>query len=266
MNPSSKLICELWRSSHRTDLIYVFAVLKFYGINNVRSKLFKFIELRKTDFEIVQLFYRMSLFAPVIKKRESSRASDILNIVRSNNITVESYLDIGAGDGAITEKIGSVLNLPQVHATDIAQWSGKNNDKKSKNNIVFSTIDNVLPYTKNSFDFITLFQALHHFKNLLPMMKEIQRVCTPGGIVIIREHDAKSDNIKKLIDIEHLLHGVFSDGLTVRDFSDSYFGNYRASSEWDSIFDKHDFYCIGKILKNNPTRYYYAIYRKKNNK
>jgi hypothetical protein len=103
-------------------------------------------------------------------------------------------------------------------------------------------------------------QALHHFENLGLMMKEIQRLSSVGGTVIIREHNADSNNTKMLTDLEHMVYGILYDGLSIDEFVNDYYGVYRSADEWDYMFANYGFKCVHKKQKNNPTKYYYAVY------
>jgi ubiquinone/menaquinone biosynthesis C-methylase UbiE len=123
-----------------------------------------------------------------------------------------------------------------------------------------STHHIIIPYKDGSFDTITVLQALHHFENLGPMMKEIQRLSAVGGTVIIREHNADNDNTKMLTDLEHMFYGILYNELSINDFVDNYYGVYRSAEEWDALFADHGFECVHKKQKKTPTKYYYAVY------
>lgn len=273
----SKYTKYLWYSKNKKDLMKLFGVLKFYGIStkSIYPFLQSCISNNKTDFEI------MALLSVMIKKakrpifedrgRESQRGKDVLTLLNESGIIKPSmYLDIGASDGLITKAIGKALCLPKtnIHAVDVARWSGRENkvDNEAKDSINFSLInpvDNknpIIPYKDGKFDIITVLQALHHFENLSSMMKEIQRLSSAGGTVIIREHNADSKNTKMLTDLEHMFYGILYDGLSIEEFANDYYGMYRSADEWDTIFAYHGFKCVYKKQKYNPTKYYYAVY------
>jgi ubiquinone/menaquinone biosynthesis C-methylase UbiE len=277
MDTTSKYTKYLWYSNNRNDLMKLFGVLKFYGISTKRIGPFlkSCAKNNKTDFEVMALLHAM------IKKansppdenrgRGSQRGKDVRALLNDSKISKpKMYLDIGASDGLITKAIGAALELPKshIHAVDVERWIGQENkvDGEAKDDIHFSFINMVddkkpiIPYKDKSFDIITVLQALHHFENLGPMMKEIQRLSAVGGTVIIREHNADSDNTKMLTDLEHMFYGILSDGLSIDEFVNDYYGVYRSAEEWDSVFADHGFKCVHKKQKNNPTKYYYAVY------
>lgn len=281
MDTKSRLIKYLWYSPHRKELMKLFGVLKFYGISTklIFPTISKCIKSDMSDFSIISLLDDMIKKSekPIKKQREreKNRAEDILRLlstskqmpffINKESEVIGTYLDIGSGDGLITKTIGDTLGLSSdcIYAVDVYKWIGQENKVEAKD-IQFSFLDlkvkKVLPYEDNFFDLITVLQALHHFENLPIMMKEIKRVCKPGGTVIIREHNADTKYIKALTDLEHLLYSILHDGLTIEDFSRNYYGVYRSSVEWDNLFIQQGFQPVYKIGKNNPTKYYYAVY------
>lgn len=279
MDTTSKYTKNLWYSKNRKDLMKLFGRLKFYGISTkmIGPYLKSCAKTNKTDFEVIALLHDM------IKKKKANsspdeyhgrgaqRGKDVLALLNDSKISKpKMYLDIGASDGLITKAIGAALALPKshIHAVDTERWIGQENkvDGEAKDDIHFSFINMVddkkpiISYQDRSFDIITVLQSLHHFENLGPMMKEIQRLSTIGGTVIIREHNADSKNTKMLIELEHLFYGFLCDGLSIDDFAKDYYGVYRSAKEWDVVFADHGFKCVHKKQKNNPTKYYYAVY------
>lgn len=289
MDNNSKFIKELWYSNNRNDLLWLFSLLKYYGISYKRTiyLLKKYSNKNMTDFKIMKNLKiisdkEMKKTKKVVTKkvdinissREQKRAKEILSVLKKNGIIKQKgpYLDIGANDGKITSEVGKIINLSKkdIHGVDIKQWVGSDNiiNESINKQINFKYINlsgdgkNIIPYKNNSFNFITILQALHHFENLYDMMSEINRVCKKGGIVLIREHNAEKIYTHKLIDIEHLLYGIISDNLSIELYKNNYYGKYRSSIEWDSIFKKYGFNCLYKQHKNNPTKHYYALYIK----
>jgi len=277
MDTTSKYTKCLWYSKNRNDLMKLFGVLKFYGISTkmIGPFLKSCVKKNKTDFEVIALLHDMIKKAnsPPDKYlgRGAQRGKDVLALLNDSKISKPNmYLDIGAGDGLITKAIGAALALTKshIHAVDTERWIGRENkvDMEAKDDIHFSfinTVDDnkpVISYKDGSFDIITVLQSLHHFENLSPMMKEIQRLSKIGGTVIIREHNADSNNTKMLIDLEHLFYSILYDGLSIDDFSNYYYGVYMSAKEWDAVFADHGFKCVHKKKKNNPTKYYYAVY------
>lgn len=61
----------------------------------------------------------------------------------------------------------------------------------------------------NSVDLVTMFIGLHHIpqNKLGPFLASIHRILRPGGMFVIREHDANTDDLKHLITV---VHAVFN--------------------------------------------------------
>lgn len=211
----------------------------------------------------------ISNFCPIIPKqiaehtdatnnqRVRNRINDI-NMLMPNRIKNSfKYLDIGCGDGVLTNGVKDYFKLSpdNVYGIDIQQWSGKTNSCNTKHMDYINEQTLELPYTDNFFDFITSFQVLHHVKNVHKLINEIKRVLKPNGFLLIREHDL-TNITKELIDFEHLIY-LCVEEKEIR--FDKYYSNYRTKKEW------HDMINL-KILKCNdargPTNYYSCVYTK----
>ncbi len=257
---------QVWNSSFRKDLIRLFGITRYYGVNiNVRQYLKECFAKNMDDYDIVYNLVPRS--STENAARESRRGEDVAKILHSivqdtrAEIKVQQYLDVGAGDGKITEAVGKRLNLKtdQTHAVDRKQWIGQSIKKAA--NVTFSYIDKKIKYDDSTFDLVTVFQALHHFRNLEQMLAEIRRVCKPGAVLIIREHDAFHKHIHTLIDVEHMLYAALSDRTPKEQYKQKYYGAYMSSTQWDAVLKTYGFSLVYKAKKKNPTRYYYAAYR-----
>jgi ubiquinone/menaquinone biosynthesis C-methylase UbiE len=207
--------------------------------------------------------------------RGKQRGKDVVNILSTcekDKNDIKSYIDIGAGDGVITKYVAEAVgvNSSNTHAVDIEEWSGGANvvPKGVSDVVNFTYLDEKaikLPLDDESVDLVTAFQVLHHVKPLSDMMGEISRVCKPAGIVIIREHNASDTLIKMLIDVEHTIYSIFSDGLSVDSFIKMYYASYKSISKWDSLFKDLGMsrvFLNTNVKKFNTTKYYYAAYQK----
>ncbi len=194
---------------------------------------------------------------------------DIKNINSENNKNIK-YLDIGCGNGKKTKMFAHNfhINKNNIYGTDIKKW-GPYNQKNIKHDFHFKYIlDDKIDFPDNSFDIITCFFVLHHILDLDKIMKEIRRVLKPGGYIIILEHDNHTDYDNILLDILHLLYGIYVDKNKLYLKNPDY-AQYYNFMEWDYIFQKYGF----KYIKSNylfqeishVVRYdniYYAFYQK----
>lgn len=229
-----------------------------YGIKHINT-VDAIIKNSKNDIEIYNQIksklYKPDPYAEPFN-RGISRVKDlkpILNPHRKFNF----YIDIGCGDGEITTEIHKAYVNPQKGITlgidyknELFPDSGKGRiDKRKKINLI--NYDGVnIPAKNNSVDLITCFQSLHHIPNKMNTIKEIARVVKKNGIVIIREHDAQTEDDKKYIDIQHILYGYLKDDNKY--ILNNYKAYYESLNSYVKKFKSLGFQCI--YIKRNPFR------------
>jgi ubiquinone/menaquinone biosynthesis C-methylase UbiE len=134
----------------------------------------------------------------------------LLSYVKTNKITIESYLDIGCGNQKTTYNIGKNLGLDQknIHGVDFENFAEtKYNPNKNKINFKLLTKNYTkLPYKTNSMSLISMFNVLHHVDDHHKMMKEITRILKPNGLLMIIEPDVMDFVDFMIVDVEHLLY------------------------------------------------------------
>jgi len=207
-----------------------------------------------------------------IRSRESRANLRWKEIGQIDTLSVQSfkftmYLDFGAGDCSMACLLGQKMNLPQysIHAIDIEEWEGSIDEQNVyRNKCQFKTYNGKkLPYDDQLFDIVTAFQVLHHIPTLKKTLKELHRVMQIGGLLIIREHHCHNKKMRKLIEIEHMLHDqVF----TLNVSTDEPFAEYRKRKELKNMIVSAGFMWQGKYFDRfsiwNPTNYYYEVYVK----
>lgn len=203
------------------------------------------------------------------KARATVRWNEIgqINLLSVHNLTVNKYLDFGAGDCSMAFLLGQKMKLKSenIYAVDIENWEGNIDEMNVyRPQCQFTTYDGVkLPYANSTFDLITAFQVLHHVENLDSVLAEIHRVMTIGGILVIREHHCHNKKMERLIEIEHMLH----DRVFTLDVSETTaYSQYRKRSELKEKIKALGFVWSGKYSEKdkqwNPTNYYYEAYFK----
>jgi ubiquinone/menaquinone biosynthesis C-methylase UbiE len=101
----------------------------------------------------------------------------------------------------------NILNKKLVDRIIVRQADGKN-----------------LPFENNSFAAIVCSNMLHHIKDPLDLLKEMKRVVTDGGVVVIR--DIVRPSSKFLLNIMVSLVGLFHDRLMKKEYSDSLYASF----------------------------------------
>jgi ubiquinone/menaquinone biosynthesis C-methylase UbiE len=105
-----------------------------------------------------------------------------------------TILDIGCGPAVISEHIALQHTNIKITGLDISQERlvQTANEKSSISNLSFTTGDVYhLPFKDNSFDLVFSRFLFEYLKAPLLALKEMKRICTPGGIVIVQDIDGQ---------------------------------------------------------------------------
>jgi ubiquinone/menaquinone biosynthesis C-methylase UbiE len=105
-----------------------------------------------------------------------------------------SVLDVGCGPGTITADLavrvapGSVTAVDQV--ADVLGVASAEVQQRNLSNVSFGTADvHNLDYPDDTFDVVHAHQVLQHVTDPVGALREMRRVCAPGGIVAARDAD-----------------------------------------------------------------------------
>ena len=229
-------------------------ILTAYSIANNNEKK-RLLSVLSKPFEYSKRLKQKSLIENLIRNKASD--SEIYNyICNESGFSVQSgykkdtyfqllsqhvnlikpkYLDVGGGDGKITEAIAKGLNTSEAHCIDIIQ-------REDNSMVKYHKLENYeeeikFPFQDNYFDIITSFMVLHHVKLLDEELSEIYRVLKPGGIFYIREHNSENKFDQLLIDIEHMIYIICNCELV----KNPYIFNHRNMNEWVEKLEQHKF-------------------------
>jgi SAM-dependent methyltransferase len=105
-----------------------------------------------------------------------------------------SLLDVGCGPGTITVEFADRLEPGQVIGLDAAQEvvakAQQLGIERGASNLEFVTGDAyALPFADDSFDIVHAHQTLQHVADPVAVLREMRRVCKPGGVVAARDVD-----------------------------------------------------------------------------
>lgn len=207
--------------------------------------------------------------------RSLSRVNDIVYLL--NQIvpeTPQTYVDIGCSEGGITQLLGEKLGLQRVVGCDVLDESKIKRIAGTCEMKYEKIVDNNLPFADASVDFATMLMCLHHVKDHEKYIEEIARVVAPGGVFIIQEHNAQTNDDKLALDI---LHGMYSivwnktGQMEDADFCETYESFYKSREEWTALLLKYGFEevdvnidprKIRGIPRNNIHNNYWAAYRR----
>ncbi|HJP77955.1 MAG TPA: methyltransferase domain-containing protein [Pseudonocardiaceae bacterium] len=103
-------------------------------------------------------------------------------------------LDVGCGPGTITVDMAARVAPGQVTAIDTATSviaeAAALAEAEGATNVEFAVADvYALPYPDDSFDVVHAHQVLQHLADPVAALREMGRVCRPGGVVAVRDAD-----------------------------------------------------------------------------
>jgi ubiquinone/menaquinone biosynthesis C-methylase UbiE len=228
------------------------------------------------NYKLLNIFYnnivsKYNITNKLSNERGVNRMKSIERYIKID-FPVSCYLDIGCLDGGITESIGKYfrLNKLQTHGVDVKSY--ENAGENNYDNITFTTYDgSKLPYTDDSFDLVTCLMVFHHIQecNITILIEEIYRILKPNGILILREHDAHTENDKKLLNLMH----DFYDYVWLKKSDNDYIVceenwdiNYHTNDSLNYLFESIGFniHTPANIYKSekNPFMTYMCSYQK----
>lgn len=105
-------------------------------------------------------------------------------------------LDVGCGPGSITVGLAKLASEGEVIGCDASQevvaQAEQYAQEQGVRNVSFRQMDaNALGFEAATFDIVYCHQVLQHVADPVGILKEMQRVTKPGGIVAAREADYK---------------------------------------------------------------------------
>jgi ubiquinone/menaquinone biosynthesis C-methylase UbiE len=105
-----------------------------------------------------------------------------------------SLLDVGCGPGTITADLAALAAPGQLTAVDSAagvlEAARQVAAERGLDNVAFEVADvHALRFADDSFDVVHAHQVLQHIADPVQALREMRRVCGPGGVVAARDAD-----------------------------------------------------------------------------
>jgi ubiquinone/menaquinone biosynthesis C-methylase UbiE len=105
-----------------------------------------------------------------------------------------SVLDVGCGPGTITADLAAIVAPGSVTAVDrfadVLDVARAEALQRELTNVTFAPSDvHHLDFPDNTFDVVHAHQVLQHVADPVGALREMRRVCVPGGIVAARDSD-----------------------------------------------------------------------------
>lgn len=193
-------------------------------------------------------------------KRAEYRVNDILRHVKLSG----PILDIGCGDGSITNELHKRLN---TKCSVCVEYDLPKSDFPK--HIKRTTSINKL--TNNKFNTVLALMSLHHIEKLDSMLLEISKKIKTGGIFVIREHDfdlcvkLRGKSSKQYLDWMHILYDL-AEGFNISDLGNAskYIRpNYNSSKFWINKIESYGFkYLNTTKSRENKNCSTYLIFKK----
>ncbi|KIF71154.1 ubiquinone biosynthesis methyltransferase UbiE [Streptomyces sp. AcH 505] len=106
----------------------------------------------------------------------------------------QDVLDVGCGPGTITADLAALVAPGTVTAVDAAEdvlaKAREAAEAAGVTNVRFAVADvHALDFPDDSFDVVHAHQVLQHVGDPVQALREMRRVCRPGGIVAARDSD-----------------------------------------------------------------------------
>ncbi|MFD0024736.1 methyltransferase domain-containing protein [Streptomyces sp. NPDC058382] len=103
-------------------------------------------------------------------------------------------LDVGCGPGTITADLAALVAPGRVSAVDttreILDQAAAVAAERGLDNLEFATADvHALDFPDDTFDVVHAHQVLQHVGDPVQALREMRRVCRPGGVVAARDSD-----------------------------------------------------------------------------
>jgi ubiquinone/menaquinone biosynthesis C-methylase UbiE len=138
--------------------------------------------------------YTHGFHAAVIRSHSWRTAANSAAYLLSELKPGQDLLDVGCGPGTITTDLARAVSPGRVTAVDSsAEVLARAESAAADAGVVgavFEVADvHALPYADDSFDVVHAHQVLQHVADPVQALREMRRVCRPGGVVAARDSD-----------------------------------------------------------------------------
>lgn len=238
-----------------------------YNMSNLAQLYSLYIVALKTTIQQSKLV----LPKPDPKVRAEFRIKEISDLLATvstdTSAQFDTYIDLGCGDGFITELIGRYMGFKNVYGMDLFPIS----NEAIKRVIISSPLstDHLRTFADASVNFITALVSLHHISTraLDENVRELGRITARGGYLLLREHDLDgsnhTDETVQYLDLIHMINLLtdLEENALIKYVLDI---NYCAETHWDKLLGGVGFNAVKKLgyEGNNPQHLYYKLYRR----
>ncbi len=131
---------------------------------------------------------RARRYSKAMKEYPNARMSELKNLnldvlIKKTTLTI---LDLGAGDGYLTNYLSEKFPQAKIYAVDNSKSMLLNINKKENVIYINAESDN-FPIEDNSIDLVVSLATFHHIDKKQETFKEIQRILSENGLFIIAD-------------------------------------------------------------------------------
>ena len=116
---------------------------------------------------------------------ELPRVGVVLKCIMDLGMKANVYLDLGCGDGEITEAVAKAVGAREVYGVDVDGEALRRAEVRGIKTFVLDLSRDMLPFNDNSIDLVTAFEVIEHLMNPDNMLREVFRVLKPGGYLLL---------------------------------------------------------------------------------
>lgn len=152
-------------------------------------------------------------------------------------------IEVGAGDGYLTQKIATMFPSAQIVATDISQTELDQAAKKvgRESNVHFQVEDiHKLSFADSSFDFLICCEVLEHVENPPVGIRELYRILKPSSYAILSVPNEPIWRIANMLRGKYLSSWGNTEG-HINHWSSHAFHNFVKSSGFEIIQSSRPF-------------------------
>ncbi len=221
----------------------------------------RFKTLRSCYVEMQEQHHLKRSFSDHAVERVARRVKQFVTLLKEvcPGFQPKSMVDVGAGDGLITEGMGKgwQIDPQQVVGLDIFP------PEKPLPGMRHVTYDGVVfPFEDKKHDLATIISVLHHVSHYETMLKETFRILKPGGKLLVRDFNANTPDLKLFNHIMDMFYyRVFAD---LPDVPNP--GCFLPEEQWESLLTRIGFRKIQhahpETLAMNPYNPFIGIYEK----
>jgi len=170
------------------------------------------------------------------------------------DLPLVSYLDVGCGNGLVTLALGAALQIlpARIHGTDIDGWQASGADATP--DIDYFPARSNFPL--QNVTVVTLRLVLHSARDPTALLRLIFETLEPGGVLLIEGHDATTDDVLDLIDLEYFFGLVARNELARYD---DYEGDYHPMADWQGLLTAQGFELRATTAPVGVTRRYFTV-------